>query len=111
LWRSLVSTGSTTATLVDAIDRIDGLKMLALAVMIGASVGSLRAAGVIGRRMAVMGAVGPAALVVSGIAYLFAVNALEGSVVVSLLLLVVWVGNLGFAITAWTARPGVTEAR
>jgi len=38
--------------------------------------------------MAVMGAVGSAALVVSGIACLFAVNALEGSVVVSLLLLV-----------------------
>jgi hypothetical protein len=103
LWRSLVSTGSTTSTLVDVIDRVDGLKMLAFAVMIGASITALRAAATIGGRMAMTGAVATAALVVSGVAYAGAVSALLGTAAVSLVLLLTWVGHLGFAAGRGTA--------
>jgi hypothetical protein len=97
LWRSLLSTGSTTTTLVHAIDRIDGVKMLALAVMIGASVAGLHRAGVIGRRMAITGKAAAIALVVSGIAYAGAISSLLVAAELSLVLLLIWVGYLGFA--------------
>ena len=97
LWRSLVSTGSTTTTLVHTIDRIDGFKMLALAVMIEVSVTGLRHSGIIGRRMATTGKIAAVALIVSGLAYAGAVSSLLVSAEVSLLLLLTWVGYLGFA--------------
>jgi hypothetical protein len=97
MWRSLVSTGATTATLVHAVDRIDGVKIFALAVMIGASVAALRSAGTIGPRMATTGKVAAAALVVSGVAYAGAVRPLLVSADLSLLLLLTWVGYLGVA--------------
>ena len=96
-WRSLIATGSTTSTLVEVIDRVDGLKMFAFAVMIGASVGALRAAGMIGRRMAAVGVAATGALVVSGVAYGGAVDSLLASAAPSLALLLLWVGYIGVA--------------
>lgn len=96
-WRSLIATGSTTSTLVDVIDRVDGFKMFAFAVMIGASVGALRAARVIGRRMSIVGVVATGALVVSGVGYAAAVTSLRSVAALSLVLLLVWVGYLGVA--------------
>src|SRR4051794_24427880 len=55
LYRSFISTGTTTASLVHIIDRIDGVKMFAFALMIGASIKAFRAGGVIGARMAAVG--------------------------------------------------------
>ncbi|HVM09304.1 MAG TPA: hypothetical protein VM345_12625 [Acidimicrobiales bacterium] len=96
-WRSLVASGSTTKRLVEVIDRVDGFKMFAFAVMIGASVGALRAAGVIGRRMAIVGVAATVALVVSGVGYAAAVESLRGIAAISLVLLLLWVGYLGVA--------------
>ncbi|HYD10876.1 MAG TPA: hypothetical protein VEA78_12315 [Acidimicrobiales bacterium] len=97
LWRSLLAAGSTTTALVDAIDRADGLKMLAFSIMIGASIRSLRSVGMTGRRMAVLSVVAASSLVVSGIAYGGSIDALLPSALLSLPLLLVWAGHLGFA--------------
>ena len=95
LWRSAWATGTMTADLVAAIDRLDGVKMFAFAVMIGAAVGGLRSAGLVRRRMAATGRVAAVALAASGAGYLLDVRALEGVAFVSLPLLLVWVGTLG----------------
>jgi hypothetical protein len=97
VYRSLVSTGSTTATLVHTIDRIDGIKMLAFALMIAASIPGFRARGLIGPKMTVAGWVAVPALVLSGIAYAGHVTALLVSAALSLLLLLVWVAATGVA--------------
>ena len=99
LWRSAVSTGSTTTTLVHVIDRIDGFKMFAFAVMIGAAVDASRRAGLVGRRMERLGRVAAIALVLSGIAYAGAVESLLVSAGLSLVLLLTWVCYLGVAIS------------
>ena len=92
LWRSGWSTGSTTTTLVDAIDRVDGFKMLAFAVMIAAGTLALRRAGLAGRVLAATGAAAVAALVVSGVGYLGAAS-LEAAAFASLPLLLGWVAG------------------
>ena len=97
VYRSLVSTGSATATLAHTIDRIDGFKMLALAVMIAASVNIFRTTGMIGKKITITGKVAVPALVVSGIAYATATTALLVSAELSLVLLLVWVGYTGVA--------------
>jgi hypothetical protein len=99
LWRSAFSTGSTTTALVHMIDRLDGFKMFAFAVMIGAAVHACRRAGLIGRRMERVGGVAAVALVVSGIAYAGAVDSLLVSAELSLVLLLTWVGYLGVAVS------------
>jgi hypothetical protein len=98
VYRSVLSTGSTTAGLVHSIDRIDGVKMLALAVMIGASVRPFRRSGMIGRKMAATGTIAVPALVVSGIAYAGQVTGLLASAELSLALLLVWVAYTGVAL-------------
>ena len=101
--RSAWSTGTMTSDLVDAIDRLDGLKMFALAVMIGTAVRGLRSVGLVGRPMAVTGLFATVALAVSGAGYLLDVAPLEAAAFVSLPLLLVWVGTLGVRV-ARTAR-------
>jgi len=97
LWRSAISTGTTTTQLVEAIDRVDGLKMFALALMVAAGVPAMRAAGVIAGRMAFVGRVSAVALVVSGIAYGAAIDGLVISASLSLVLLLGWVAFQGVA--------------
>lgn len=98
LWRSLFSTGATTVSLVHVIDRIDGLKMLVLALMIGTSVTAFRAASLIGTTMAVTGWVATVALVLSGLGYVLANTALAAVASLSLLLLLIWVAYTGVAV-------------
>ena len=104
IYRSMISTGTTTATLVHTIDRIDGAKMLALAVMIGASVKLFRSTGMIGRKMELVGKAAVPALVVSGLAYATATTALLAAAEVSLVLLLTWVGYTGVAASRSTSR-------
>jgi hypothetical protein len=95
LSRSLVATGSTTAALVDAIDRVDGAKLLAFAVMVGAAVPALRRNGWIGARTRVVGVAATATLAVAGAAYLLAVDSPLAAAAPALVLLVAWVVRLG----------------
>jgi hypothetical protein len=97
VYRSLISTGTTTATLAHTIDRIDGLKMFAFAVMIAASITVFRNTGLIGKKMVVAGKLAVPALAVSGIAYAAAITSLLASADLSLVLLLVWVGYAGVA--------------
>jgi hypothetical protein len=97
LWRSLVSAGSATATLTEGINRIDGLKMAAFAVMIGSSIAALRGGGWIGRRMALTGTGATIALAVSAIAYGAAITPRLATAAVALVLLLAWVAHLGAA--------------
>lgn len=87
----------TVDRLFDAVNRIDGLKMLAFAVMIGAGIAAARRAGLVGRRMAVTGTVATVALVASGTGYLAGAPALGAAAFVSLPLLLAWVATLGVA--------------
>lgn len=102
LWRSLWSTGSTTAALVHVIDRIDGFKMFALAVMIAASIRVFGAAGLVGSKMAVTGRVAAGSLVLSGLGYALDLSALAPAAELSLVLLLTWVGYTGFAVARHT---------
>jgi hypothetical protein len=95
VWRSALSTGAATADLVEVIDRIDGVKMFAFALMIGAGVPTLRAMGLIGRRMSAVGGLAALALVVSGAAYAASIDGLLVSAAVSLVLLLGWVAFEG----------------
>jgi hypothetical protein len=97
VWRSTVSRGATTSTLVDAIDRLDGLKMLAFAAMIAAASSAMRGAGIIRRRMSAVGGLAAVALVASGIAYAAASDGKLATAAVSLVLLLGWVGFTGVA--------------
>jgi hypothetical protein len=96
--RSGFSHGQATVQLLHLVDRLDGGKMFAFAVMIAAALRTYRAAGLVGRRMAIAGAVASVALVLSGIGYGFAVDALAPVAAVSLLLLLVWVAWTGVAV-------------
>ncbi len=98
LLRSLVATGSTVASLVHTIDRLDGLKMFALALMITTAVRPLRRAGVIGRKLRTTGVAAVVALVVSGAAYAAGLTGLMASAGVALVLLLAWVAAVGFAL-------------
>ncbi len=98
LWRSFLATGTTTATLAHSIDRIDGLKMLAFAVMIAASVHTFRDRGLVGPKMAIVGRLAAPALVVSSIAYATATQSLMASAELSLVLLLTCVGYAGVAL-------------
>lgn len=97
LWRSVLSSGTTTSTLVGTIDRVDGIKMLAFAVMIAAAVPSMRAAGLIRWRMGLVGRFAAAALVISGLAYAMSLDGKVATAAVSLVLLLGWVGFSGVA--------------
>lgn len=97
LWRSLVASDSMTVQLVGAIDRLDGAKMLAFAVMIGASLTALRSSAFIARKLQVVGAIATASLVVAAVAYGLAVSSLDIAAVVALPLLLTYVAGLGFA--------------
>ena len=98
-YRSLIVSGATTATLAHTVDRIDGFKMFALAIMIGASISMFRRTGMIGNKMTIVGRVAVPALMVSGITYATATSALIVSAELSLVLLLVWVGYAGVAVS------------
>ncbi|MDP9401864.1 MAG: hypothetical protein M3P85_00710 [Actinomycetota bacterium] len=95
---------TTTDARFDAVNRIDGLQMLAFAVMIAASIGIFRSSRLIGARMATTAtAAAAAALVASGIGCLTLNPALGAAALISLPLLLVWVAYTGVAVSR-TAR-------
>lgn len=95
VYRSALANGSTIADLTHSINRIDGVKMIALAMMIATSIRGFRSTAMIGTKMTVTGTVAVVALVVSGIAYATATTALLATTALSLVLLLVWVGYTG----------------
>lgn len=78
--------------LFEAVNRLDGAKMLALAVLVGASVAPLRSAGLFGKPTAALGWATTIALVASGVGYLLLDPALGSAAYLSLPLLLAWVG-------------------
>jgi hypothetical protein len=87
-----------TDALLDAINVLDGVKMLALAAVVAVGALAARRTGALPRRLAPVGAALVAALVVSAAGYLFAIPALALAAFVSLPLLLVWVTWAGVAV-------------
>jgi hypothetical protein len=94
--------------LFDLINRMDGVKMFALAAMAVAGVGLVRRA-VLPRWLGYTAASLAVALIVSGAGYLLLNTTLAQAVFVSGPLLLVWVTGAGVAL-AWTSRPGRVAA-
>jgi hypothetical protein len=99
VWRSTIATGSTTNHLVAAIDRTDGVKMLALAVLLAAGTIALSRSGTFGRTMIAVGATGSVALVIAGVTYAAGAGVLVAAAV-ALVILLAWVGTTGWVIAA-----------
>jgi hypothetical protein len=94
--------------LFDLINRMDGVKMFALAAMAVAGVGLVRRA-VLPRWLGYTAAFLTVALVASGAGYLLLNTTLAQVVFVSGPLLLVWVTGSGMALTRTTSMGGVDE--
>jgi hypothetical protein len=84
--------------LFDLINRMDGVKMLALAAMAFAAVGLVRRGGLLSRWLGYTAALLTAALTASGIGYLLLNDTLAQAAAVSLPLLLIWVAGAGLAL-------------
>jgi hypothetical protein len=94
LWRSAVAgtaSPSTVDALVDAVNRIDGVKMLAFALMIAASAAALRHH----RRFTPLAVAASVSLVASAVGYLLLSPTLGLAAFVSLPLLLAWAVSAG----------------
>lgn len=85
-------------TLFDLINRLDGLKMLALAAVALAGVGVARRAGVLPRWLGCVAALLAVALIASGVGYLLLNTTVSQGAAVSLGLLLVWVAGTGVTL-------------
>jgi hypothetical protein len=92
----------------DAINRLDGLKMLLLATVITTAVLARRAIG-LPRWLSAAGVMASLALLVSGIGYLALDGALAYAAVLSLPLLLIWVSGTGVGVSQHLRKP--KEAR
>jgi hypothetical protein len=93
--------------LFDLINRMDGVKMLALAVMALAAVGLVRRSGLLPRWLGYTAAMLTAALTASGGGYLLLSNALAQAAAVSLPLLLIWVAGVGLDLGRRPFAEGV----
>jgi hypothetical protein len=84
--------------LFDVINRMDGVKMLALAAMASAAAGLTRHSGPLPRWLAYTAALLSAALIASGIGYLLLNDTLAQAAATSLPLLLIWVAGAGLAL-------------
>jgi hypothetical protein len=89
---------AASAALFDAINVLDGVKMLALAAFAGVAVRGARRTGLLSRRVQRLGMATAAALVVSAVGYLLALPAFALAAFASLPLLLVWVASAGLAV-------------
>ncbi|HEX7210717.1 MAG TPA: hypothetical protein VF241_07340 [Propionibacteriaceae bacterium] len=91
-----------------AINRLDGVKMLALAAMAVSAAVLVRRTGVLHRWLGYLGVILAAALVISGIGYLLLINTLALAAYVSGVLLLVWVAAVGISLS-WRTQPGFDQ--
>ena len=85
-------------TLMDAVNRIDGIKMLALAGLALAGVLAVRRVAFLPRWLGIVGAILTVALVVSGAGYGLLAPELAPAAFISLPLLLVWITGTGLAL-------------
>ena len=85
-------------SLVDAVNRIDGVKMFALAGLALAGAAAIRRSAAVPRWLSGLGVVLAVALVASGVGYALLIPALGQAAYVSLPLLLIWVTGTGVAI-------------
>jgi hypothetical protein len=85
-------------SLVDAVNRIDGVKMFALAALALAGAAAIRRGAGVPRWLGGPGVVLAAALVVSGVGYALLIPVLGQAAYVSLPLLLIWVTGTGVAL-------------
>ena len=100
LTTSVVSAGhaGSAGAVSDAISRLDGVKMLVLAVMAVAGVLLSRRTAVLPRWLSATGVALAVAITASGIGYLLLLNSLALAAWISLPLLLVWVTGSGIAL-------------
>jgi len=100
LTTSVVPAGHVTAAgdLTDAISRLDGVKMLVLAVLAVAGIALARGTSVLPGWLSYTGIALAVAIVVSGVGYLLLVDSLALAAWASLPLLLVWVTGSGIAL-------------
>jgi hypothetical protein len=84
--------------LVEAVNRIDGVKMFALAALALAGAAAIRRVAVVPRWLGGLGYVLAVALVLSGVGYALLIPALGQAAYVSLPLLLIWVTGTGVAL-------------
>jgi hypothetical protein len=91
--------GSDTITsLVEAVNRIDGVKMFALAALALAGAAAIRRTAGLPRWLGGLGVVLAVALVLSGVGYALLIPALGQAAYVSLPLLLIWITGTGVAL-------------
>jgi hypothetical protein len=109
-WAAPDGRAGTSRGLYEAITRLDGLKMLALAGLALAGAAAIRRHRIAPRWFVPLGWALAAALVVSGIGYLLLIGGLAGAAYVSLPLLLIWVGGLGWSLRGQAAgQPAVAS--
>lgn len=90
--------GGRAGTLFDVINRLDGVKMLALAAAALAGVGLARRAAVLPRWLGYVAVLLAVAMVASSVGYLLLNNTVSQTAAVSLGLLLVWVAGTGVTL-------------
>ncbi len=109
-WAAPAGRAGTSGALYEAITRLDGVKMFALAALAVAGAVAIRRHEVAPRWLVPLGWALAAALVVSGIGYLLLVGGLASAAYVSLPLLLVWVCGLGWSLRGpRSARPAIAQ--
>jgi hypothetical protein len=98
-WAAPGSNAGAAGLLFALISRMDGVKMLVLAVMAVAGVGLVRRAGILPRWLGYTGIALAVALVTSGLGYLLLNPTLAQAAVVSLPLLLLWVTGASLTVT------------
>jgi hypothetical protein len=105
-WAAPDGAAGRAGDLFVAINRLDGVKMFALAALAALAVagaGAIRRGGVLPAWLGWVGIALAAALAVSGVGYLFLMDGLSGAAYVSLPLLLVWVTGVGVALRPVTS--------
>lgn len=94
----------TADALVDAVNRLDGMKMLALAALVFAGVVAVRRAAVLPRWLGMIGAVLVLALGISAVGYVLLASALAPAAFAALPLLLIWITATGLALARRARR-------